>query len=158
MIPLGMPPPDLLKRFVATPFKFIAHGFTIETNDLDLLEQFDQRDQLNAFAAVASDFRIRVIREATDPANASEEVRTICAESSCAVLVGMDTIILVDREQRRVFAFVARDLPQERFAHQLLPSAIRHAESHPHVTEMQQKLPPSSFQSLQTSDKSDNRV
>lgn len=158
MTPPRTPVPDLLNRFAATPYKLIAQGFLVETNDLDMLEQFDQRTQLDALAAIARNFHIRVIRDADAP-SAGEETRAICTEAVCAVLVGMGTIIMVDREQRRVLSFVASSVSQKRFAHVYLPMAIHHAESHHHpVLETAQSLCPPSFESLQTSDKSDNRV
>jgi hypothetical protein len=123
------PVPDLLKRFVPTPYKLIAQGFVVETNDLDLLEQFDQRTHLDALAPIARNFHIRVIRDATAP-SASEAIRAICTGKVCALLVGMGTIILVDRELRRVFSFVASNISQELFANTYLPMAIRHAERH----------------------------
>ncbi len=150
--------PDLLQRFTATPYKLIAQGFVVETNDLDLLEQFDQRAELDALAAIARNFHIRVIRE-KDLRSSSEEIRTICTDSVCAVLVGLGTIIMVDREQRRVLSFVASNISQQRFAHTYLPMAIHHAGSHHHpATELIQRHHSSPSESLQTSDKSDNRV
>jgi hypothetical protein len=158
MTPPPTPVPDLLKRFTATPYKLIAQGFVVETNDLDLLEQFDQRAELDALAAIARNFHIRVVRE-SELASSSEEIRAICTDSVCAVLVGMGTIIMVDREQRRVLSFVASNISQQRFAHTYLPMAIHHAGSHPHpATELIQRHRSSPSESLQTSDKSDNRV
>jgi hypothetical protein len=158
MTPPRTPVPDLLKRFVATPYKLIAQGFAVETNDLDLLEQFDQRAELDALAAIARNWHIRVIRE-SDLAGAGEQIRAICTESVCAVLVGIGTIIMIDREQRQVISFLSSNIPRRHFVQTYLPLAIHHAENHRHpAMTLTQKSCVSSFGSLQTSDKSDNRV
>lgn len=150
--------PDLLKRFVATPYKLIAQGFVLETNDIELLEAFDLRDQLDAFAAIARDFNIRVVRDSAAPTE-REETRTVCGESVCAVLVGMGTIIMVDREQRRVLSFVAPNISRMDIVQTYLPMAIMHA-SHHQSRGQQISLwsNASRSESLQTSDKLDNRV
>jgi hypothetical protein len=158
MNPSRTPVPDLLNRFVATPYKLISQGFVVETNDLDLLEQFDHRSGLHALAEIAPQFHIRVIRE-TEAPKSDEEMRVICTESVCIVLVGMGTIIMVDREQHRVLSFVAPGVPEQRFAHFYLPLALNHAGSHARcATESTHRPSASPSESLQTSDKSDNHV
>ena len=118
--------PDLLKRFVPTPYKLIARGATVETNDLELLEQFEINDNSVRLATLTPNFHMRVIRDATAPAD-SNSVRMLCQAPVCLLLVGSGTIIMVDREFRKVFAFLASDVSNERFAHLYLPLAMTHS-------------------------------
>lgn len=120
------PVPDLLNRFVPTPYKMIAQGFSVETNDLDLLEQFDDRDRLHALTKIAPGFHFRMIREARC-LQGSDEVRVMCAESVCVVTIGLGTIIMVDRKLHRLLSFVAADISEKQLIHSYLPMALQHA-------------------------------
>lgn len=119
------PVPDLLKRFVPTPHKFVAKGVVIETNDLALLEMFDDPEMLSAFK---SGFEIRIIRE---PAAhiASEALRILQTAEIAVLQFGSGTRILVDREQQRIFAFVTPDVTNESLVTRYLPLAMQLAPS-----------------------------
>ncbi len=128
------PVPDLLKRFVRTPYKLIAKSATVETNDLDLLEQFEIGNGSVRLADIAPNFSVRAIRDAAAPTG-SERIEMFCEEAICVLLVGEGTVIMVDREERRVFAFLASDISNERFAHVLLPLAVTHTCQHRRFSE-----------------------
>lgn len=120
------PVPDLLKRFVRTPYKLIAKGAIVETNDLDLLEQFEIGIGSAKLATVAPNFRIRVVRDPEAPTG-SRQVHNYSSEAMCVLQVGEGTVIMVDLEERRVFAFLASDISNEQFAHLYLPLAVSQA-------------------------------
>jgi hypothetical protein len=115
------PVPDLLKRFVPTSYKFAAKGVVIETNDLDLLEMFDDPLALSEFK---SGFQIRIIREPAAQV-ASEALCVLQTEELAVLLFGSGTRILVDREQQRIFAFVTPDVTNENLVTSYLPLAMR---------------------------------
>ena len=119
------PVPDLLKRFVRTPYKLIAKGAIVETNDLDLLEQFEIGNGSARLATIAPNFHIRVIRDSGAPTG-SNRVEVFSEDEVCVLLVGDGTVIMVDHEERRVYAFLASDISNEQFAQVYLPLAINH--------------------------------
>lgn len=127
--------PDLLKRFVPTRYKLIARGTVVETNDIDLLEQFDIGRGTERLSAMAPEYHIRVVRDVSAVAG-TDEARVMCTEQVCLVTVGTGTIIMVDREQKTVFTFLARNVTNRQFANVYLPMAMDHAHSnHVHAIE-----------------------
>jgi hypothetical protein len=127
--------PDLLKRFVPTRYKLIARGTVVETNDIDLLEQFDIGRGTERLSAMAPEYRIRVVRDTSATAG-SDDARVMCTEQVCLLTVGTGTIIMVDREQKCVFTFLARNVTNRQFANIYLPMAMEHARSnHVHPVE-----------------------
>ena len=111
------PVPDLLKRFVPTPFKRVTSGLTIESNDVSLLDAFD------AVQAEPFGYKIRIVREGAFPPIHSTTVA--CTDATC-LLVSSDAVIVVDREHKVAFVFVASGVLPESLAQELLPAALRH--------------------------------
>ena len=106
-------PPDLLRRFVPTPFKWIAASTVLETNDLELLEAIDGR----AILSLAPDFTFRIVRDTCGDTGSEQRI----FDSGCLrlVTIGFRTLFLVDRSQRRSYAFLARDFPAARVSEAL---------------------------------------
>lgn len=105
MIELRDAPPDLLHRFVPTPFKLIAGDTVLETNDRDLLEVIDG----HALAAEARNFTLRIVRDTcTDDSTAQHAFE---AGALRLVTIGSRTVFAVDREQRLLYAFLSSNLP-----------------------------------------------
>ena len=113
------PVPDLLKRFVPTSFKLIAKGYSIDTNDVGLLDSLEQSS-----VQVPAGYHLRLVRD-DEIFWAAPSTRTSCTRTSCLIL-NMGTVIMVDRERRYVFAFVSPETTAESFARDLLPSALNH--------------------------------
>ncbi len=101
-------PPDLLRRFVPTPFKLIAGSTVLETNDLDLLEEFDG----HAIPPEARNFTIHVVRDICF--STSSEKRLFESGHLRLLTIGLHTMFLVDRKQRRSYVFLASNFPASR--------------------------------------------
>lgn len=112
--------PDLLKRFVPTSFKLIARGCVIETNDVDILEEFDDPS-----ATIPAGFHIRIVRD-DETVNLRSDVRLACTLKAC-LLLSEGTIVMVDRERQSVFGFVSPNTAAKEFVQHLLPLALDHA-------------------------------
>jgi hypothetical protein len=119
------PVPDLLKRHVPTPYKLIAKDASLETNDPDILEQFEIGNGSVRLAEVAPNFHLRIVRDET-ASTGSGELQVLREGMVCVLLVGEGSVIMVDREHHKVFGFLAPDLSNERFAQVYLPLAINH--------------------------------
>lgn len=117
------PVPDLLHRHVATPHKLIVNGIAIETNDPDMIDELANASGFEP--ALAPNLHIRIIRELSGPTGIPNDLRIFRADPLCLVLVGDGTMIMVDSEQRCVFAFVMPDVTNNYFAQVCLPLALR---------------------------------
>jgi hypothetical protein len=120
------PVPDLLNRFVATPYKLISHGCTIETNDVNLLEIFD-----DAPFDIPDGYHMRIVRDA-ELLPMSTRVRIICSAASC-LLLARGAVAMIDREHRHAYAFVSSETSAESFAQQYLRVALHHVSEHAKV-------------------------
>ncbi len=121
------PVPDLVKRFVPTPYKLIAQGSTLETNDLDLLNHFEAGTNIGSLTL---DFQVRVIRETCGDAELGE-IRQ-CRDGDLSLLmVGNGTVTMVDRRQRRVYAFLSPNVTNHQFAYIYLPMAMEQTVDQP---------------------------
>ncbi|HEY3930546.1 MAG TPA: hypothetical protein VGL89_19390 [Candidatus Koribacter sp.] len=106
-------PPDLLRRFVPTPYKLIHGTTTFETNDLELLDAID----CQAIPEEARHFAIRIVRDTC--ADALHERRVFESDRLCLISIGSYTLFIVDSEEQRVFAFLASDFPAARICEEL---------------------------------------
>ena len=120
---LRPPVPDLLMRFTPTPYRLISKGIVIETNDLDILDQFEGPYGTAALAVTVPELHLRVVR---DPAAAdlAGEVQTLEFDALRVTTAGAGTALLFDREQRKIFAFVASDVPPRTLVESFLFGAL----------------------------------
>ncbi|HEX8926551.1 MAG TPA: hypothetical protein VF786_12205 [Terriglobales bacterium] len=116
MSELRNPAPDLLRRFVPTPFKLIAGSTVLETNDLDMLDALDG----HTIPAGARDFTIHIVRDTCS--STSTEQRLFESGHLRLLTIGLHTMFLVDRKRRRSYAFLASDFPASR-----VPEVLRFA-------------------------------
>lgn len=114
--------PDLLRRFVATDFKRIVGGCTLESNDVALLDATEK-----ARVDVPAGYQLRIVRD-DEPLHLTAPARIICTGALFLFLTG-GTVVMVDNEQRCAFAFVSPEISPEDFARRDLPAAFGHAAS-----------------------------
>jgi hypothetical protein len=110
--------PDLLRRFVATPHAFSTgmgeDSIRLETNDPTILDNF--RSQFHNFPG---SYTWKLIR---DDVTGTDHVTTVFVSGSLVmVLFGIETCVVVDRDCRRVFGFLASDVDASEFLHRLSP-------------------------------------
>jgi hypothetical protein len=123
--------PDLLRRFVATPYSStfsIGNAFVVlETNDISLSRAI-QREIPQLVARTSEQFERyeywKLIRDETAPRGGSD-ISVLSSAPLETLLVGNGTIIAVDRERQEVLGFVAPDITAARFATRVLPLVLR---------------------------------
>jgi hypothetical protein len=123
---LRRPHPDLLRRFVPTPYVFAgSHGATnicIESNDLEIALGIRQSDLALGKGASERSF-CKVIRDRTAPADAGEI--SIIADGAINVLqVGRETILIHDRERAELLGFVSWKVTVAELVSTLLPALL----------------------------------
>lgn len=118
--------PDLLRRFVPTPYVFSncngPNGIVIESNDLEialgirragLLSGRDNRRELFC----------KLIRDMADLGESSEP--TIVVDGALRVLYqGVGTILVHDHERSELFGFVGRNVKVEELVTSLIPALL----------------------------------
>jgi hypothetical protein len=110
--------PDLLRRFVATPHTFSTgmgeDAIRLETNDPMIVDNF--RSQFHNFP---HSYTWKLIR---DDVTSTDDVTTVFVSGSLVmVLFGIETCVVVDRDCRRVFGFLACDVDASEFLNRLSP-------------------------------------
>jgi hypothetical protein len=103
---LRSPVPDLLMRFAPTPYRLISKGAVIETNDLEILDQFDGRYGVTTLAAMVPNLHVRIVRDAAAP-DTSDEVQVLEFGPLKVLTIGTGSVLWFDREMHRLFAFVS---------------------------------------------------
>ena len=116
---LRLPVPDLLMRFAPTPYRLISKGLVIETNDLDILDQFDGPNGVVPLLSSIPNLHIRIVRDAS-VSEISGEVQASEFGPLRVVTIGTGTVLFFDRELHRLFGFVASRVP----AHTLVESYL----------------------------------
>ena len=117
--------PDLLRRFVATPYVFGKYDgpnrFLVESNDLEIA--------LNVRRSVIADRQTnrngglicKLIRDMGSPADSSEI--TIVSNGTLRVLyLGTGTILIHDHERSELLGFIARDVKAQELVSSLIPA------------------------------------
>jgi hypothetical protein len=98
--------PDLLLRFTPTPYRLISKGVVIETNDLDVLDQFDGPYAIATLASTIPNLHIRIVRDPAAPDD-SGEVQVLEFGPLRVITIGTGTALFFDRELHRLFGFVS---------------------------------------------------
>ena len=114
--------PDLLRRFVATPYVFITGDdfnlLQVESNDLeialgvrnsDIIQRKESRSML-----------CKLIRDMAGPVDGSEV--SILSDGPLRILQrGRGTLLIHDRERAELLGFVSRRVPVEELVASLIP-------------------------------------
>jgi tetrahydromethanopterin S-methyltransferase subunit D len=119
--------PDLLRRFVPTPFsaKAVLHHTKVllTTNDGNLLALASRLGTGTAQDAAGA-VLLTIVRDDDAPDGDSEPV--IISDGLVKVMfVGAGTMLLVDGEHNEVFGFLAHSVSADRFLGELLPIALK---------------------------------
>jgi hypothetical protein len=117
--------PDLLRRFVATPFVFCSSGrankICIQSNDLEIALSvrrscITQRppDSVNVLSW-------KLIRDVAVSAE-NARISTITDGSLRTLYFGTGTILIHDREKAQVFGFISAEVKADQLVSSLLPA------------------------------------
>jgi hypothetical protein len=115
--------PDLLRRFVATPYIFGKgdgpNRIYVESNDLEIALSVRNADIVQRQGKVAGGLLCKFIRDRTGPVDGSEI--TIVSDGTLRVLqLGRGTILVHDQERSELLGFISGNVK----AHELVSSLI----------------------------------
>jgi hypothetical protein len=119
--------PDLLRRFVPTPYVFSNGGgpnrLDVESNDLEIALAIRQASLAQLRGKRAGALLCKLIRDLADLVDRSEI--TIISSGPLRVLYrGRATILIYDQERSELFGFVARNVEVEELVSSLIPGLL----------------------------------
>jgi hypothetical protein len=119
--------PDLLRRFVPTPYVFSKcdgpNRLVVESNDLETALGVRHSGIVHREGNQASGLLCKLIRDMTGPIEGSEI--TIVSDGVLRVLyMGQGTILIHDRERSELFGFIARNVKVEELVSSLIPALL----------------------------------
>ena len=117
--------PDLLRRFVPTPYVFGKGDgpsrFFVESNDLEIALCVRRSIMVHAQANGTAGLTCKLIRDSAAPEGGSEV--TIVSNGTVRVLyLGKGTILILDHERSELLGFVARNVRVQELVSSLLPA------------------------------------
>jgi hypothetical protein len=116
--------PDLLRRFVRAPHVFSIDAGDIcgrvETNDPSIVEAMRSVTAPLSHEGPEQAYFWKLIRDEAAP-RGGREVTILSFGPLSTVLLGVGTMIAIDRERREVLGFIAPDVPTEQFVESWLP-------------------------------------
>ena len=130
--------PDLLRRFVPAP-----HVCNVPAGESYLRLETNDPSIVTAMRGVASPsddkgrafYSWRLIRDDQTP-RGGRKVTILTSGALSTLLLGVGTIVAVDRQQREVLGFIASDVSDQEFVTILLPLITKlSTESHPVAAE-----------------------
>ena len=116
--------PDLLRRFVPTPYVFSKcdgpNRLVVESNDLEIALSVRQAGIVHRQGKRGGELVCKLIRDMAAPADGSEI--TIISDRALRVLYqGRGTILIHDHERSELFGFIARNVKVEELVSSLIP-------------------------------------
>jgi hypothetical protein len=115
--------PDLLRRFVPTPYRLHTAirntMLELQTNDLEIISALQQAAR-TPNADCAGPLLMKVIRD-HDVTSDGNEPLALTAWPVATLMVGTNTVLALDRERREVLGFLAASISANRFVEELLP-------------------------------------
>jgi hypothetical protein len=119
--------PDLLRRFVPTPYVFNlfdgSNQSFVESNDLEIALSVRRSNIFRRQGTRAEGLLCKLIRDMAAPVNGSEI--TIISDGALRVLcLGRGTILIHDRERSELLGFIARDVRVQDLVSSLIPSLL----------------------------------
>lgn len=119
--------PDLLRRFVPTPYVFNVwdgpNRLHVESNDLEIALSVRRSGVVHRQGKLAGGIVCKLIRDVAGPVDDSEI--TIVSDSALRVLcLGRGTILIHDDERSELFGFIARNVKAVELVSSLLPALL----------------------------------
>jgi hypothetical protein len=119
--------PDLLRRFVPTPYVFsdcdAPNRLCVESNDLEIALSVRRSDVVHRQGTRADGLLCKLIRDRTGPVGGSER-KIICHGALRILCVGRGTTLIHDRERSELLGFIASDVRAEDVAFSLIPALL----------------------------------
>jgi hypothetical protein len=119
--------PDLLRRFVPTPYVFSKFNgpnrISIESNDLEIALGVRRTGLAHCRVDQERGLVCKLIRDIGGPANGSE--KTIVSDGALRVLYrGTGTILIHDLERSELLGFIAKNVKVEELVTSLIPALV----------------------------------
>ena len=119
--------PDLLRRFVPTPYVFsVCDGpsrLLVESNDLEIALSVRRAGVVHRQNSRAGGIVCKLIRDVAGPAGDSDV--TIVSNGALRVLyLGRGTILIHDDERSELLGFIAHNVKAEELVSSLLPALL----------------------------------
>jgi hypothetical protein len=120
--------PDLLRRFVPTPYVFNKWDGPnrlsfIASNDLEIALSVRRAAIFQRQSNRAGGLLCKLIRDLAGPVDAQE--RTIVSDGAIRVLyLGRGTILIHDRERSELLGFIARNVTVQELVSSLIPALL----------------------------------
>jgi len=120
--------PDLLRRFVPTPYVFStcdgSNQLFVESNDLEIALSVRRSGIFHRQCSQEGGLFCKLIRDMTAPVDASE--MTIVSNGPLRVLcLGQGTILIYDRERLELLGFISRNVRVQELISSLIPTLLR---------------------------------
>jgi hypothetical protein len=117
--------PDLLRRFVPTPYVFSKcagpNRLVVESNDLEIALSVCRASIV--YRNRPGRLLCKLIRDVADPVDGSGI--TIVSDGAIRVLyLGRGTILIHDHERSELFGFIARNVKVEELTSSLIPALL----------------------------------
>jgi hypothetical protein len=118
--------PDLLRRFVPTPYVFSKcdgpNRLVVESNDLEIALRM-RHSIVHRQGSRVGGLVCKLIRDTAGPVDSSEI--TIVSDGALRVLhLGRGTILIHDHERSELLGFVARHVKVEELVSSLIPALL----------------------------------
>jgi hypothetical protein len=132
--------PDLLRRFVPTPYVFSkfdgSNRFIVESNDLEIALGVRQSEIVHREGKRG--LVCKFIRDMSGPMDHSEI--TIVSDEVLRVLsMGRGTILIYDRERSELLGFIARKVPVQELVSSLIPALLEDKASQKSIQSLLQR-------------------
>ena len=119
--------PDLLRRFVATPYVFSSGDdldpLRVESNDLEIALGVRNSDIIHRKEGRTGGLLCRLIRDMAGPVDGSEI--SMLSDGPLRILQqGRGTVLIHDRERAELLGFVSRRVPVEELVSSLIPRLL----------------------------------
>jgi hypothetical protein len=116
--------PDLLRRFVPTPYVFDRfdgpNRFLVESNDLEIALSVRRSVVAHRHANQTAGLTCTLIRDAAGSIDDSEI--TVISDGTLRVLyLGTETILIHDSERSELLGFIARNVKAQELVSSLIP-------------------------------------
>jgi hypothetical protein len=119
--------PDLLRRFVPTPYVFGkcagSNWLSVESNNLEIALSVRRSDIVLRQGDRAGGLFCKLIRDMAGPVDGSEIA--IFSDGALRVLcLGRGTILIHDNERSEIFGFIARNITVQELVSSLIPALL----------------------------------
>jgi hypothetical protein len=121
--------PDLLRRFVATPYTFRkydgANRICVESNDLEIALSVRRSGIIQRQGSRTGGLHCKLIRDMAGPVDSSE-ISIISDGTLQTLRLGRGTILIHDLERSELLGFISPNVKANELVSSLIPALLGH--------------------------------